>query len=297
VPSPTVVFAFPGGGFERTYFDLRVPDRGTSYSMALALAVEGCIVVACDLLGCGESDQPPRPFGTADFVAANHQVVVEVLDRLQQGQLHPGLPAVRPGLVVGLGHSMGAGLVTAQQAATRDFNGLVLLGRSVGATQVPAPPSEPGGPAVWRALAEQYTEIAASAQVVPGGLRQDRLTSWQRFLYHWEDVDDDVVDFGESILTTFPVDVARELGGPDGLNARAAGVVDVPILLAFGERDVSPAPALEATKYPSAPTVDVKVVPRCGHAHHFASTRLSLWRSIADWIAVQTKGRSQVKTG
>jgi alpha-beta hydrolase superfamily lysophospholipase len=289
---PVLVFAYPGGGYSREYFDLRVPGHGDAYSMLAAMAANGIVGVASDHLGTGESS--PRPSdgrsGTSSIVAANHAAAEIVMERLRAGRLRAALPAVNPGLVVGLGHSMGSGLVTTQQEAFADFDALVLLGRSVGATEVPAPPTAEDRRAAWKALALQYAEIEASAEVVAGGLRQARLTPWQRFLYHWDDVPDDVVAFGETILTTFPVDVARELGGPDGRNVRAAAVVDVPILLGFGERDVSRSPADEAGNYPSARSVDVTVVPRSGHAHNFATTRSTLWASIVDWINRRVQG-------
>src|SRR5438132_770438 len=53
---PVVAFGFPGGGYSRGYYDIR--HDGDAYSQAAFHVGRGWIVVACDHLGVGDSDQP-----------------------------------------------------------------------------------------------------------------------------------------------------------------------------------------------------------------------------------------------
>lgn len=284
-PSRVVLFAFPGGGYAKSYFHMTVPGR-SGYSMARDLAERGLIVVACDHLGTGESSRPPAKTLTWQVMAAaNDRTVREVLARLRRGDLIPRFDGVEPGPVVGLGHSFGAGLVTVQQHAWRTFDALVLLGRALGATQVPSPPARAGDEPIWKDLALQHDEVAASAETIDGYQRQHRRTAWQRYLFYWDDVPDDVIALDESLASTLPLDVARDLRGP---NAVAAAAIDVPVMLGFGERDVSRDPRAEARSYAVATDVHIFVLARSAHCHDLAGSRAILWDRIARWIDLVT---------
>jgi alpha-beta hydrolase superfamily lysophospholipase len=281
----TVIFAFPGGGYSKRYFHMEIPGR-EDYSMAHYLVGEGMIVVACDHLGTGESSlpQPAEALSWEAVVDGNDLTVTRVLEGLLRGDLIPSYGPIVSPFVIGLGHSLGAGLVTAHQARYRRFAALALLGRAIGATRIPAPPDaeHPGG--TWKALALQHDEVAASSELILGFPRQTRRTAWQRYLFYWSDVPEDVIAFDESLASTIPLNVARQLAAPNGPNAQAAATVDVPILLAFGERDVSVDPSAEALAYRSAPDVDVFVLRRSAHCHNLAGSRRLLWAHIARWI-------------
>ncbi len=72
-----------------------------------------------------------------------------------------------------------------------------------------------------------------------------------------------------------------------GAVAPEAAAVTVPVLAAFGERDVCADPKGEARAYLSATSVDLFICPRMGHMHNFASTRELFWQRIdtwADWV-------------
>ena len=58
-----------------------------------------------------------------------------------------------------------------------------------------------------------------------------------------------------------------------GATAPEAASIVVPVLLAFGERDVLDDPWMEPKAYGAAVDISLFVCPRMGHMHNFASTR------------------------
>src|SRR5271165_1233239 len=98
---PVVMFASPGGGYSRGYFDLRFDGR-SGYSQAQYHAAQGIITVAYDHLGVGDSTTEHNQRLTVEMIAdANHAMVTEVLARLARGSVHPGFPAVNKPFVIG----------------------------------------------------------------------------------------------------------------------------------------------------------------------------------------------------
>jgi alpha-beta hydrolase superfamily lysophospholipase len=283
-PEPVVVFAFPGGGYTRGYFHMDItgyPD----YSMAAHLAARGLVVIACDHLSCGESSRPAQPATvTLDSVVAANEVTARLaLEHLRTGGLIPGYGPVRPASTIGIGHSLGAGLLTVQQERHGTFDGLVLLGRAVTSDLVPAPGLGSTDP-VWRPVHMQHAEVQARSELVDGYLRQRQRTAWQRYLFYWEDVPPAVIEFDERQMTTIPLSVAQELIGANQPGARAASLVDVPVMLAYGERDVGARLEAEVAAYRAAPSVQSFVLSRSGHSTNLASGRAVLWDRIVNWI-------------
>jgi pimeloyl-ACP methyl ester carboxylesterase len=62
-----------------------------------------------------------------------------------------------------------------------------------------------------------------------------------------------------------------------------AALVDVPVLLGYGEVDVSPDPSAEARFYQRSTDITTLVVPGSGHCHNMASTRHLLWQPLLEW--------------
>jgi pimeloyl-ACP methyl ester carboxylesterase len=62
-----------------------------------------------------------------------------------------------------------------------------------------------------------------------------------------------------------------------------AAAIEVPVLLAMGERDVLVDPRGEVRAYESARSVDFFECPRMAHMHNFAGTRELFWRRIQTW--------------
>jgi alpha-beta hydrolase superfamily lysophospholipase len=103
----TVVFAFPGGGYARGYYDLH-HDLLPGPTQAEHHVAAGLAVFACDHLGVGDSSLPEPERLSFDVLAeANHRTVTVVLEGLRAGTLVDGLSACDPARVVGVGQSMG----------------------------------------------------------------------------------------------------------------------------------------------------------------------------------------------
>jgi pimeloyl-ACP methyl ester carboxylesterase len=278
---PTVLFAFPGGGYAKAYFHLEVPGH-PGYSMGEYLAGRGCYVIACDNLGAGQSSRP-KPAATVSWTAmvdANQATVAGVLGLLRSPDFLPGAAPLGECRLVGLGHSLGAGLVTVQQARHGTFDALVVLGRAIVGTHIPAPPEGAGTEPTWKAGSLQREEFAATSEIVDGYYFQRRRTPWQRYLFYWADVPEAVIAADEAAGTTFHVDAARNLAAPGGPGAQAAAAVTVPLLLGFGERDVVQDPRAEVAAYQSATDIQLIVLHRSGHCHNLAGSRGWLWDRI-----------------
>ena len=70
-----------------------------------------------------------------------------------------------------------------------------------------------------------------------------------------------------------------------GAVAQEAAAITVPVLIASGERDVTPDPHAEPKAYRSSADISVYVCPRMAHMHNFAHTRALFWERIHTWGA------------
>ena len=84
-PAPTaVMFAFPGAGYSRGYFDLHFRDR-EGYSQAAHHTACGIVLVACDHLGVGDSTAEGEHAFSLDMIAqANAHAVSEIMRQCSQ---------------------------------------------------------------------------------------------------------------------------------------------------------------------------------------------------------------------
>ena len=292
---PIVCFAKPGAGLGRRYFveDLPGPARG---AQAAWHAARGWVFVAVDHLGVGESSQhaPERTARYATLVAAADAAEREVLERLRSGTLAPGFPALADPVVVGIGQSMGACLTVVQQAHHRTYDGIATLGYSVLHTQPPTPPG--GQPCVlsWRARDAPATVLneAVVARDGRSGMEHFEAAAWS---FCADDVDRGVLRLGDNSVPWGSSTIPSLIGTvttPASVASEAAAI-DVPVLLAMGDRDVVVDPAGEPRAYRSSGSVDLFVCPTMGHLHNFASTRELLWHRIEAWAAWTRTHRAQ----
>jgi hypothetical protein len=243
-PARVVVLCYPGGGYGRGYFDLH-PAGHDGYSQAEHHAGRGVVVVALE---------HARPAGIAEVAERNAHAAREVLRRL------PAVADVRPDApVVGVGHSMGAAVLTVQQADHHSFDAIALLGWS--AIRTALPPAEGVGA---------------------------RSRDHFRWAYHWDDEPDWLVDadIGPDYPERGPEcppwgSATRPIPVADVLRPRVvaswARRVDVPVFLGFGERDVAADPDAEPAVYAASPKVDVDRFERVAHLHNFGPGRERVW--------------------
>jgi pimeloyl-ACP methyl ester carboxylesterase len=267
---PIAVFAFPGAGYGRRYFDLQLGDlvhgAAASYSQAEHHARRGIVLIACDHLGCGESDGADGL--TLDrIVAANAATAAEMRRRLASGEAAPGLRALRDFVSIAIGQSMGGCFTVVTQSRHRAFDAVAVLGYSAHQTRLPQPDG-------------------AAGEFTPDLLR---------YGWHWEDVPPAVVDEdlagyavmgGEGAIRpwrspTVPGFVPDLLGA--GYISADAAAIDVPVFVAAGERDVVPDLRAETSAYRCARDVTVFELPRSAHMHNFAGTRALLWDRLVAW--------------
>ena len=287
---PIAMFAFPGGGYSRGYYDLQCEGHN-GYSQAEFHVARGAVFVALDHLGVGESTLTCLDsMYIEDIAKANDAAVREIMRRLEAGALAPGYPAMRALFKVGIGQSMGAGLTMIMQGRHRTYDAIAPLGYSAIHTVMPQRTEAD----VLKGL--QGHGRNATRETDPRSLSMLRsIRSTVDFIYpfHWEDVPKDILD--ADMDGGFPVRKRMPRWGSatipncvvgmmaPGFVAKDVAEIDIPVLLAMGERDVVPAPLNEPAAFKKSTDVSVFVIPRMAHMHNFASTRQLLWQRLDDW--------------
>jgi pimeloyl-ACP methyl ester carboxylesterase len=119
--------------------------------------------------------------------------------------------------------------------------------------------------------------------------------------FHWEDLPQDVLD--ADIKTGYQL---RKITPPFGSRTvpRCAvammsrgyftpevAAIDVPVLMAYGERDTSPDVRQEPSAFIRSNDISVFIVPKMAHMHNFAGTRELLWQRVADWAQMIARAK------
>lgn len=283
-----VLFAFPGGGYGRRYFDVRALP---GYSQAEYHTDRGFALVACDHLYVGDSDQPDTFSLTFEnLAAANHATAESVLARLRGGDLADGVPALNVSSAVGMGQSLGGCLLTVQQANHHTFDGVAFLGWSGIHTNFPAPE---GGRKTYD-MPPRGTDLRRFADQKHFGVVSPDESDY-RFCFHWPDEEPEILEpdlasyrpysgiargDADTPWGSATVPACALTGMTPGAVADEAALIDVPVLVAAGERDTVPDPWAEPGAYRASSQVSVVVVPRMAHMHNFARTRTILWEHL-----------------
>jgi hypothetical protein len=253
-----VIFAFPGGGYSRGYFDIHRTEL-PGPSQAEYHCDRGTLLLACDHLSVGDSSMTIDDVDFAQLAAANHGTVVGALERLRSGTLHDDVAPIEPGLVAGMGQSMGGCLGVIQQANHRTFDVLAVLGYSGARMRVAA--DVPDGVDLIRHLFHSDEEPSSLVDADLGGDSQP----WRS--------------------PTMPPCVPQM--AQSGIIVREAARVDVPLFIAAGERDVIEDLATEPSAFPACDDVTLFRLRRSAHMHNFAPTRELLWRRLHHWFESQ----------
>lgn len=285
---PIVMFASPGGGYARGYFDLHLPGR-TGYSQAEHHAARGIVLVAYDHPGVGASGLAGLETMTMESIAAaNDGAVREIARRLQAGTLADGFPPIETRARIGIGQSMGGGVTIIMQGRHRTFDAIAALGYSAIHTVLPQRSAEDVDRAKAIFQFTRETDVRALSVARTSALVPDFI-----YPFHWEDVPAEVVeaDLGSGFPVRTPMPPWASATIPNcvaammapGFVKEEAALIDAPVLMAFGRRDVSPNPHQEPSAFPMSRDVSLYVVRQMAHMHNFASTRQLLWERIADW--------------
>ena len=283
---PIVWFAWPGGGYNRRYYDLQLPGR-PGYSQAEFHVSRGSIFIACDHIGVGDSSIPAGAFNHSDIARVNGAVVRTVLERLKSGSLLPSLPALDAVFPVAMGQSYGGLLLTHLQAEHGLLRAVALLGWSGICTEVKV--AGGGG------------NVAPPAELAGTEALRDGLNHPYRRSFHFDDVPEDIV--AEDLLG-YPARIGVPTpawgtpfmpGGPNfapergplgpGVVTEEAASINVPVFIGNGEIDTVPDPRTEPGAYPRSPDITTMVLPRSSHMHNFAGTRKILWERLEGWAA------------
>jgi pimeloyl-ACP methyl ester carboxylesterase len=271
---PCVLFAYPGGTHAKEYYHMEIPGH-EGYSMAEHFARLGYLFVACDPLGVGGSSDPGAGEEVTRrlFVDGFQATVDGVMELIHAGRLVDGLPPLEIRKKLGMGTSMGAMLLIEQQATHRSFDGITVMGYSGVQTKLRTPPAD------W-SIPEAFTSHTNPELF---------------YTLYWDDTPEDIIAADQALTVAPPVGAVREGGGykaamDAGCVAAATAVIDVPVLLAVGERDTCPNPHAEVAAYPRTTDISLFVVPRAGHAPSIANTRELLWARIDNWARWNLEG-------
>ncbi len=279
-PRP-VLCCLPGAALSRAYYDL-VSNGDSTFSFARQMAFAGCVVVALDLIGTGESSRPAEGYEiTPDTIAAaNAQAVGQILDRLRSGALSADFPALPRLIPIGVGHSLGAVSSIIQQARFATYQGLILLGYGGDGLPTELSPEElnySGDAIAIRAnivrlararYAAPYWQLAGSArtQEVFGGGGDKRAMGALR-------------GARTGLLAT-----AGLFSMIPGSTAAEAAALDVPVFLGIGDRDICGPPHRIPASFSGSRDLTLVVLRDTGHTHFVFPSSSHLFARINSWL-------------
>lgn len=214
----------------------------------MATAAEWTVLLL-DNLGTGASSGPAGRIG-----------VPEMADAVAQATRYARTRGPRTlGELVGVGHSLGGQVVVTAQAQHASFDRVVVLDSSfLGKAELGADARE-SAEASLRAMSGDSWD--SGALTVPREVLRPQ--------FHAPDVPDVVLRAERAGVTVLP----REAGVAAALLGPVAAAVDVPVLLVYAERDMSPAPCAEAAAFTGSPDVTLFLLPGSAPCHNAARTR------------------------
>ena len=291
------MFASPGGGYSRGYYDLPA-FRGELYSEAEHHTAQGIIFIAYDHLGVGDSSCPDEELTISLIAAANDAAIREMVGMIEGGTLSPRLPPLGSFFKIGIGQSMGGAMTIVMQGAHGTFDAIIPLASSAIHPCLPqrSPEADRRSEEGWSSQGSRdvprLRDAAELAQYIADYV----------YPFFWDDVPAEIINADQA--GGFPVRRQSPSWGSKtiprcaslfmtrGCIAAEAAAVTVPVLVCVGERDTCPEPRAEPTAFARATDVSVFMVPKMAHMHNFASTRRILWERIVGWSRFIAKARS-----
>jgi hypothetical protein len=273
-----VLICWPGGSYGRDYWDVRLPGR-TGYSFAEHMTARGFIVIAADPLGVGDSGRPgDGTLCTYEALAdAAHGAVQVIRAGLLDGTLAVNLPPVASPRIIGVGHSIGGGLVTIQQARWGSYDAIAVLGFTHGAKDRAV---ESADDPTFRATAVEQAkgfwgdQWEARYGVVDKSPHQVWLNG--------PNAPTDIVEADNAnsvVWAAEPYVDALHVGFTGAYAAQVAA----PVMIAFGEFDIAERPRNEAAFYLRSVDITLFVLAGSYHCHNFQDGRVTLWNRLGAW--------------
>jgi alpha-beta hydrolase superfamily lysophospholipase len=285
----SVLVCWPGGSYGRDYWDIHLPGR-EGYSFAEHMTARGFVVIAADPLGVGDSGRPDDGnLCTYEALADSAHGAVQLIRRgLTDGTLSADLPPIAAPRIVGVGHSMGGGLVVLQQARCASYDAIGVLGFTHGA-KARAVPS--GDDAARRATAIEQAkgfwgdQWEARYGIVDKAPHQNWLNG--------PDAPADIVAADNANAVTWAAEPYIDALHV-GYTATHAARVTTPVMLAFGEFDIAAQPRDEAAYYERSDDITLFVLPGSYHCHNFQDGRARLWDRLGAWATEVDTGSGAV---
>lgn len=280
----TVQLLVSGLTYDHNYWDLSYEPK--TYSYVYAANSRGYSTFNIDRLGVGQSDHPPADRLT---LPAHAYTVAQIVAQLRLGSI--GGTAFRT--VVGVGHSMGAGILQYEAGTTTDP-------RQVPDYLVLSDFLNQADPAVVARIgaalypAEQDPRFASAG--LPAGYLTTRPGSRLDLFFQSGAVDPAVVTADESVKQTSSLAERTTMGAARDVAVTRA--IRVPVLLTVGQRDsldcnaalgmscATPADVLarESTHYSGDTCLSTYVVPDAGHATNLHRRTHEAYAHINDWL-------------
>ncbi len=290
-----IYFCVPGGGLTRRYFDLVTADGDERYSFARAAVASGALVVAIDPAGTGTSGAPEDAY-TLDpetMAACHAAALAAVLAWLRAGTLDPAVPPARASAsVIGLGHSIGALLLTLQQAHHGQFDALALLGFS-----------QIGMPQALPAEARFLLDDPAARSQVESIARRVHQAPWFELptgqgageVYGGRAIpaaQASLKSCGTRLLATASLAVLIPR-----LYRLECERIDLPLFSAFGDKDICGSRDDILASFPNAARHHVQVLADTGHTHFIFASAPGLFAELLAWAQRVTVAQAGARAG
>jgi pimeloyl-ACP methyl ester carboxylesterase len=265
-----VLFCFPGGGVTRGYFNI---PGATSFSFVRAMTARGFVCATFDHPGTGESSVPGDGFALdgAAIAAAGAEAVRYVAKGLRLGRVSASVPPMERCVCIGIGHSMGAMIVTLQQNGELLYDAAALLCFTTR-----------GLPEV---LTEEEFEVAAMKEHTAADYAR---LAQARFGVPFPSI---APARGDSAAAQGLAAVAGALAATSAIQsmlpgnvAREAASLKTKLFLAAGDRDLTGPPHAIPAAFSGCNDLRLVVVPGAGHHPFVTEGAPRLYACMAEWI-------------
>lgn len=283
-----VLICWPGGSYGQSYWQFEAPGH-SDYSFADRLTQQGYLVIAADHLGVGQSTKPANgDLLTLDAMArAGVEFVTQVRSKLNSGHLTPELAALQNVSIIGIGHSMGGGLVTIQQAISHCYDAMVNLGYTHGSKDSASGNRVSSGGVDTTDHAATRAVAVAQAKLFFGNTWDDVYGTIDRPANHgWlhgPDVPADLIAVDDTFDEAWPRESYVHALMP-GATVGYAAMVTCPVFLGFGQYDVPSEPRDDVSFYTGSDDITLFVLPGSYHCSNYAPRRFELWDRIESWV-------------